>query len=143
MERQASSPPGDHIGAVQLRRRRGDSARAGDQTADCRPRGPDPRGGDPGRLPDPVAAQVNKTYFPVVDDLPEDIPVLGRELDAIDIYLGTLIDELVKPGDDLRDATLCPDSEPTLAAGVGFAKMNSGKGGPSHGPTRSDTSFPI
>ena|SRR6516164_4051830 len=96
MERQASSPPGDHIGAVQLRRRRGDSARAGDQTADCRPRGPDPRGGDPGRLP--VAAQVNKTYFPVVDDLPEDIPVLGRELDAIDIYLGTLIDE-------------CPSSE--------------------------------
>jgi hypothetical protein len=90
-----------------------------------------------------MAAHVNKSYIPVVDDLPEDIPVLGRERDAIEIYLGTLIDELLKPGDDLGDATLCPDSEPTLAAGVGFAKMNSGKGGLSHGPTRSDTSFSV
>ncbi len=31
----------------------------------------------------------------VIDNLPQSIPVLGRELDVIEVYLGALIDKML------------------------------------------------
>lgn len=47
----------------------------------------------------------------VLDDLPEVIPVAGRELDAIETYLGNLIDQLLL--DAACDTAITPASTST------------------------------
>lgn len=42
-----------------------------------------------------MARRVNKTYLQITDDFSNAIPVLGRELDAIETYLGALMDEML------------------------------------------------
>jgi hypothetical protein len=56
----------------------------------------------PHRAPHPAkqshltAIGVNKTCPRVGDDFPHPIPVLERELDAIEMYLGPLIDRMLQ-----------------------------------------------
>jgi hypothetical protein len=50
----------------------------------------------PTQRTDPIETKVNKTSTQVIDDFPEHIPVLERELDVIEIYLGALIDEMLQ-----------------------------------------------
>jgi hypothetical protein len=40
--------------------------------------------------------EVNETCPQLIDDFPRPIPVLERELDAIEMYLGTLIDRMLQ-----------------------------------------------
>jgi hypothetical protein len=41
--------------------------------------------------------KVNKSFPQVIDDFPHPIPGLERELDAIEMYLGPLIDKMLQP----------------------------------------------
>jgi hypothetical protein len=56
----------------------------------------------PHRAPHPAkqsrltAIGVNKTCPQLIDDFPYPIPVLERELDAIEMYLGALIDRMLQ-----------------------------------------------
>jgi hypothetical protein len=43
-----------------------------------------------------TAIEVNKTCPQVSDDFPHPIPVFERELDAIEMYLGALIDKMLQ-----------------------------------------------
>jgi hypothetical protein len=40
---------------------------------------------------------INESYPKIVDDLPEAIPVLSREIDVIETYLGGLLDQMMLP----------------------------------------------
>jgi hypothetical protein len=44
----------------------------------------------------PTVIEVNETCPQLIDDFPRPIPVLERELDAIEMYLGTLIDRMLQ-----------------------------------------------
>jgi hypothetical protein len=59
----------------------------------------DPRGPCPKRQIDLAAREIDKTPVPLTDDFPEAVPVLERELDAIETYLGALIDEMLQSKD--------------------------------------------
>jgi hypothetical protein len=59
-----------------------------------RPRRQDkPAAPDPQELGSTAGATTHEPV--VVDDLPDVVPVIGRELEVIEVYLGTLIDGLL------------------------------------------------
>lgn len=89
LRRELQSPPRN------IRRRRVDSGRGRS----------DPCGACP-RRHNPLARETDKTQLPIIDDFPEVIPVEDRELNAIETYLGALIDEMLQNKDERRRPTL-------------------------------------
>ena len=51
---------------------------------------------DPGRRGDPYQPRPQVACPQVIDDFSQPIPVLERELDAIETYLGPLIDKMLQ-----------------------------------------------
>ena len=100
MGRKAASPSTDRNAAET---RRGDSRHARRQIAQPRIGVADVerirhRDRHPARLsPVTPVTRDNKSCPQVIDDFPHPIPVLERELDAIEMYLGPLIDKMLQP----------------------------------------------
>jgi hypothetical protein len=83
------------------RSRRGNSRQAGRQVAQARVRVDDVaiiRHGSchPTKQSHLAATEVNATCPQVIDDLSHPIPVLERELDAIEMYIGPLLDKMLQ-----------------------------------------------
>ena len=100
MGRKAASPPTDRS-VAESRGRRGDSRQARRRVDPPRLKRADvAKGARHGRHPTRQrhvsTTEVNKTFPQVIDDFPHPIPVLQRELDAIEMYLGPLIDKLLQ-----------------------------------------------
>jgi hypothetical protein len=101
MGRKAASPPTDRS-VAETRRRRGDSSQI--RTRVAQPRlgvAGAPKVRHRGRRPTKqshlATIEANETCAPeVIDDFSRPIPVLERELDAIEIYLGPLLDEMLQ-----------------------------------------------
>jgi hypothetical protein len=99
MGRKATSPSGDR--AAEARTSHGDSCPARRQAA---PPGVRVVGVQKTRHRDrsltrqsPLTpTEVGKTFPQVIDDFYHPIPVLERELDAIEMYLGSLIDKMLQ-----------------------------------------------
>jgi len=97
MGRKAASPSTDRNTAEA---RRGDSRHARRQIAQPRVGVADVeriRYRDRHRLSPVTGTKVNESFPQVIDDFPHPIPVLERELDAIEMYLGPLIDKMLQP----------------------------------------------
>ena len=93
MERVAASPSEDRL-VADIRRRRNDSNPPRRRPCGSRSRATTP-GGRP-RPRDPKALVVNKTFPQLVDDFPRAVPILAGEVDAIETYLGGLVDQMLK-----------------------------------------------
>ena len=93
MERKVASPSRKSTAAGS---RRGDASPAGRPDGNRRSGTWRGRGPCPNRPLDLISKKVNTTCLPVIDGLPQTVPVLERELDVIETYLGALIDELLK-----------------------------------------------
>ena len=100
MGRKAASPPTDR-GVAETRRRRGDSRQVRRQVAQPRVAIADVakiphRGRRPTKQSHLATIEVNDTCLQVIDDFSHPIPVLERELDAIEVYLGPLLDKMLQ-----------------------------------------------
>jgi len=96
MERKAASPSADRI-IADIRERRDDSrlfrhevAQRPARASKIRHRKPYPT-----RHIDPGVTGFAETNPHVVDGFPQAIPVLERELDAIETYLGALVEQML------------------------------------------------
>jgi hypothetical protein len=99
MGRKAASPSTDR--SVPEPHRRGDSGQPRRQVAQPRPPVADvakirQRARPATNQSHPTVIEVNETCPQLIDDFPRPIPVLERELDAIEMYLGTLIDRMLQ-----------------------------------------------
>ena len=97
MGRKGALPSGTTI-VADSRRRRDDSSPATRQIAQRRIRVADVqkiRHHPPARPVDLPAAKPDKSSPQVIDNLPQSIPVLERELEVIEMYLGALIDKML------------------------------------------------
>jgi hypothetical protein len=99
MGRKAASSPTDRSVAA-TRKGRGDSRQVRLQAAQHGVRVADVANRHCGRHPtkqsNATASEIHETRPQVVDDFSHPIPVLERELDAIEIYLGPLLDEMLQ-----------------------------------------------
>ena len=100
MGRKAASPSTDRS-VAETRSRRGNSRQAGRQVAQARVRVDDVaiiRHGSchPTKQSHLAATEVNATCPQVIDDFSHPIPVLERELDAIEMYIGPLIEKMLQ-----------------------------------------------
>jgi len=99
MGRKAASPPTDR-GVAETRRRLSDSRQVRRKIAKPRVRFADVANRHRGRRPTKqshlTASEVNETCPQVIDDFSHPVPVLERELDAIEMYLGPLLDEMLR-----------------------------------------------
>ena len=100
MGRKAASPPIDRS-VADTRGRRGDCRQARSQVAPPRLRAADAakishHGRHPTKQSHLTAIEVNETCPQVIDDFSHPVPVLERELDAIEMYLGPLLDEMLR-----------------------------------------------
>ena len=93
MGRKGALPSGTPI-VADSRRRRDDSSPASRQVAERRTDFQKIR--HPARPVDLPAAKPDKSSPQVIDNLPQSIPVLERELDVIEMYLGALIDKMLR-----------------------------------------------
>jgi hypothetical protein len=103
MGRKAASPPIDR-NVADTRGRRGNSRQARPQVAPSRLRVADAakirhRGRHPPKQSHLTAIEVNETCLQVIDDFSHPIPVPERELDAIEMYIGQLIDMMLEDRD--------------------------------------------
>jgi hypothetical protein len=55
------------------------------------------RGLEDARLNGPGVAEGDEIGHQIVDNLPQPVPILRRELDTIETYLGTLLDQMLAP----------------------------------------------
>jgi hypothetical protein len=96
MERKATSPSADRI-IAEIREHRDDSCLLRHEGAQHRARAAKIRRRKPfpTRQTDPDATGFEETNPHVVDDLPQATRVVERELDAIETYLGLLLDEIL------------------------------------------------
>jgi hypothetical protein len=100
MGRKAAPHPTDR-NIPEPRRWRGDSGQSRRRVAQPRLRDAEaakirPRARPSTKQSHVTAIQVNKTCPQLIDDFPHPIPVIERELDAIEMYLGALIDSMLQ-----------------------------------------------
>jgi len=100
MGRKPASLPTDRS-VAETRGRRGDSRQARRRVDPPRAQLADVakvvrRRRHPTRQSHASAIEVNKTFPQVIDDFSHPIPVRERELDAIEMYLGPLIDKILQ-----------------------------------------------
>jgi hypothetical protein len=99
MGRKAASPPTDRS-VAETGGRRGDSRQVRRRVALPRVRVADVanrhRDCPPTKQRRLAAVEVNETCPQVIDDFSHPVPVLERELDAIEMYLGPLLDEMLQ-----------------------------------------------
>jgi len=99
MGRKATSSSIDRSIAA-TRKCRGDSSQVCRKIATPRPRGADIANRQGGRRPTKrthlTGSEANETCPQLIDDFSHPIPVLERELDAIETYLGPLLDEMLQ-----------------------------------------------
>jgi hypothetical protein len=105
MGRKAASRSIDR-GDAETRRRLGDSRQVRRKVAKPRVRVADVANRHRGRRPTkqtyPTASEANETCPQIIGDFSHPIPVLERELDAIEMYLGPLIDKMLQNREELR-----------------------------------------